>query len=253
MERARELDVALAEGRRLMEVAATTDLDARVPSCPDWSIGELVGHVAWVHRWVTTVLTTPEGERPSRKTVPPSPEGPEVLTWYAEGLGTLDATLRATDPDREVVVFGGTGPARFWSRRMAHENALHRWDIEVAAGLEPAPIAGDVALDGIEEALEVMMPPRFALDEFGPNGETLHLHTTDLDTIDGVGEGDGEWIITFGAEGVEVTHGHAKGDAAVRGTASDLALFVYSRLGVDRLQAFGDDTVATRFQDAAHF
>jgi uncharacterized protein (TIGR03083 family) len=180
-----------------------------------------------------------------------------VLAYYDEGLAALDAALRATDPDRDVVVFGGTGPARFWSRRMAHENALHRWDAEAACG-DPAPIAADVALDSVDEAFAVMMPGRFALDDFGPKGETLHLHTTDLDAVEqasgeGLAEGTGEWILTFGADGVEVAHGHAKGDAAVRGTASDLALFVYSRIAVEALQVFGDDTVATRFQDAARF
>jgi hypothetical protein len=80
---------------------------------------------------------------------------------------------------------------------------------------------------------------RFLLQRLGRavltgSGETIHLHATD-DGIEG-----GEWLLTLASDGVEVEHGHGKGDAAVRAPASDLVLFVWNRIDLDQLEVFGD-------------
>ena len=56
------------------------------------------------------------------------------------------------------------------------------------------------------------------------NGETLHFHRTD---------GDGEWLVRLTPDGPEVERAHAKGDVAVRGSASDLLLARAGRVGLD--------------------
>ena len=43
---------------------------------------------------------------------------------------------------------------------------------------------------------------------------------------------------------IAVTHEHGKGDAAVRGSASDLFVFAWHRGMPDTLQFFGDEAVA---------
>ena len=43
----------------------------------------------------------------------------------------------------------------FWSRRMAHEVAVHRWDAQGAAG-DPSPIERELAVDGIQEVFDLM-------------------------------------------------------------------------------------------------
>ncbi len=63
------------------------------------------------------------------------------------------------------------------------------------------------------------------------NGETIHFHCTD---------GDGEWLARLGPDGARRHAEHAKGDVAARGTASDLLLFLYGRVGADALEVFGD-------------
>ena len=45
---------------------------------------------------------------------------------------------------------------------------------------------------------------------------------------------------------VTVEHGHAKCDAAVRGTAADLHLWLWGRVPPDRLEVFGDPAIAER-------
>ncbi|HEV7888142.1 MAG TPA: hypothetical protein VGO92_11335, partial [Acidimicrobiales bacterium] len=61
-----------------------------------------------------------------------------------------------------------------------------------------------------------------------------HLHATDV---------PGEWLVSFEGGVVDVQRGHAKGDAALRGTASDLFLFLWGRAGPDALEVFGDPAV----------
>lgn len=65
-----------------------------------------------------------------------------------------------------------------------------------------------------------------------PEG-SLHLHRTD---------GDGEWLLTAVDDVLNVVHEHAKGDAAARGTASDLALLVWNRRQ-PTLEVFGNEAV----------
>jgi hypothetical protein len=63
----------------------------------------------------------------------------------------------------------------------------------------------------------------------------VHLHCTDA---------DGEWIVH--ADG-RVERAHAKGDAAMRATASDLVLALYRRVPIDQLDVVGDRAVAEAF------
>jgi len=50
--------------------------------------------------------------------------------------------------------------------------------------------------------------------------------------------------------GLTVTHEHGKGDAAVRGPASQLLLWIWGR-PVSEVQVFGDDAVAAAWQALA--
>jgi uncharacterized protein (TIGR03083 family) len=241
-----------ADGGRLARFDAGR-LEARVPSCPDWSVAQLVAHTSWVHRWVTYVLGLPEGQKPARDAVPQWSEGDgNVVEWYRLGLDTLLDALRSVPPDKPVFTLAGVQPASWWLRRMAHETAIHRWDVEQAvAGEGASPPEGfprQLAADGIEEAFEVMFPRRFDHAGFGGRGQTVHLHGTDSDP-----EVPGEWLVTVTADGTAWQRGHLKGDAAVRGPLSDLYLFVWNRIGPERLDVVGDADLLARWQAAARF
>mgnify|MGYP003341672377 FL=1 len=126
---------------------------------------------------------------------------------------------------------------------MAHETSVHRWDAQHALGTAD-PIDPDLAVDGIDEALETYVAQRFDLAAFGATGQTLHLHATDT---------EGEWMLTMTPDALTWTHGHGKGDTAIRGRAEDLLLFVMSRRGTDGLEVFGDTTLPARWQAAGNF
>ena len=48
--------------------------------------------------------------------------------------------------------------AASWVRRQAHELVVHRMDLEVAAGLRHAPLDTELAEDGVDELLTVIIP-----------------------------------------------------------------------------------------------
>jgi uncharacterized protein (TIGR03083 family) len=215
-----------------LSVAARHDPKAEVPACPGWDVDELLRHVGGAHHNATVIVGERRTERPDRRDPPPHAGS---LDWYETGLAALLDVLRATDPTTPVWTFGADGTAAFWSRRMAHETTIHRVDAEQATGgRTPVPI--ELAVDGIAESLDVFLP-MMAKRRGSPAGGTLHLHVTDA---------EGEWLLRFGEGQVDVEVGHAKGDAAVRGTAEDLELWIWGRAGIDRLEVFGDTTLADR-------
>jgi predicted lipid carrier protein YhbT len=95
-----------------------------------------------------------------------------------------------------------------------------------------------LAADGIDELFAVI--PYWPMEPHPHgDGETVHLHCTDL---------EGEWLVRLVPDGLVVTREHAKGDVAVRGTASDLSLFLYGRVVADALEVFGDAALLANFR-----
>lgn len=71
---------------------------------------------------------------------------------------------------------------------------------------------------------------------------SVHLHCTDA---------DGEWMLERGGDGaVLLDRRHAKGDCAVRGTATALLALVGGAGSLDGLEVFGDTAVAEGFAAA---
>ena len=141
------------------------------------------------------------------------------------GLSALLAVLQETDP--EATAWNWTRSERqtaaFWVRRMTQETAMHRWDAQAAAG-EPDPIVSWLAADGIEEVMTMWLPARRGRAKEAITG-TAHLHAS--------GGTDGqptEWFLEFGPAGtMSYRHAHEKGDAVLRGTASDILLALWGR------------------------
>ena len=69
----------------------------------------------------------------------------------------------------------------------------------------------------------------------------MHLHCTDV---------AGEWFVVDGPDGgLITTREHAKGDCALRGSASDLIFALWRRLPLERIDVIGDAELAARFID----
>lgn len=153
----------LAGSARFAQVLREADPSAPVPSCPDWTALDLARHLTEVHQFWTAVLTTGaltdeqieaiEGAKPEL----PDQLGP-VLDVLAAATKALVAEIDAADPDQPAWTwFEADQSAGFTRRMQAHEATVHRVDAEQAAGLAISPVEEDLALDGIDHVIGVMM------------------------------------------------------------------------------------------------
>ncbi len=230
-----DLLAALArDGKEFAEVAATHSLAGAVPSCPGWTLSDLVWHLGEVHHFWRTIV----GER--RDTwegyeQPPRPADPDLLEFYVDGLEKTVTVLAAAHPQQANWTWSHQRDAGFVMRRMAHETAVHLWDAQQATGRERT-IEASLASDGIDEFLDHFLNADAAAEAVGGS---VHLHCTDV---------PGEWTVRPEAGGgFAVAREHAKGDAALRGPASDLLLVLWRRLPLDTVDVVGDGMVAARF------
>lgn len=227
------------------DAAATPEeaFDQPVASCPGWTVTELLSHLGRTQRWVALALGTSPGEpipRPPRR-----PEGESPTQWLRLSTRIVLDAFDGVDLTDPVTTWAGVQDGRWWLRRMAHETSLHAWDARMARGSVTTGIPADLALDGVQEVLDVFLPLRFDWDAFGPAGETMHLHATDV---------DGEWLVRFQPDGaVEVRREHAKGDVAVRGPASELLLTLWNRGDGTGVEVLGDAAVLERYRAAARY
>jgi len=204
-----------------------------VANCPGWDNLALARHIGRIWHYVS---------RQARSTAPlerggAPADGEDPVVWAADGLTALLLTLTETDPQAEAWNWAPSEPniAIFWFRRMAQETAMHRWDAESATG-DALPIAGWLAADGIEEVMTMWLPRRRGEANEDTVG-TAHLHASDPS------EGHpSEWFVELGPQG-EVTcrHVHEKGDAVLRGAASDILLRLWQR--PSGVEEFGDEAV----------
>ncbi|MGR6916062.1 maleylpyruvate isomerase family mycothiol-dependent enzyme [[Actinomadura] parvosata] len=235
------------EAARLAALAG--DLSVPVPTCPGWTLAELVTHVGQTHRWAAHVLRNRVQERVWSRQVPSGlAEGRSGdADWLLAGAAELLEVLRETDPSMEVWTWGPDKRASWWPRRMLFELVVHRADAELALGADPEIPAG-TAIDGVEEFLHNLSSAAWvtkSLATLGAEGATIHLHASDA---------DGEWTITQGPAGtISWARGHAKGDAAVRGPVSDLLLLLYGRRSPTALTVHGDAALLERWLSAAAF
>jgi uncharacterized protein (TIGR03083 family) len=239
MEHEQYLESLARDSDALADAAAAAGPDTTVPTCPGWTVEDLLRHCASGDRWARVIVETGSREHAPRDLPPDAPSGAGLVPYFRDGARALVDTLAATDPGASVWTFSPADrTARFWYRRRAQETAVHRVDAQWAAGTM-APVDSEPAVDGIDEFLTVFLP-RIAGAITALDAATVHLHCTDT---------EGEWLIVRDGDDLVVTREHAKGDVAARGTASDLMLFLWGRVGADRLQVFGDAAALERFRE----
>ncbi|MCU1460968.1 MAG: hypothetical protein JWO37_1043 [Acidimicrobiales bacterium] len=215
---------------------------APVPSCPGWTVADLARHMGTVHRWAADQVAS----RPDRgsSAVPDQPDDAGLADWITAGADALIATLAAADPADNCWTFAEDNrTVSFWMRRQANETSVHLWDAEAAhAGADgPPPVDAELAADGVDEYLGTMLRRLRSRGGAEAAGETYHFHRTD---------GPGEWFVVFpSAGGAIVTAEHAKADVAVRGSASDLVLWLWRRVPDGRVDAVGDISRLARWPE----
>jgi uncharacterized protein (TIGR03083 family) len=157
---ASRLMVCLADEYALLRAAVSAAPDvAPVPSCPGWTAADLVAHVTEVY--LHKAETMLRGEWPTPW--PPDLSGEEPLAALDRSYAELVTEFAARAPDEYALTwYEPDQSVGFWIRRMAQETVIHRVDAELAAGLPVTPAAADLALDGVDEGLKVMLAYDFA-------------------------------------------------------------------------------------------
>ncbi len=225
------LQIFDAEHEVFIAACEAAGMDAEVPSCPGWKVGDLVYHMYEVqygwHRLTAERLDSFESIK-----FPVRPGDDHLISMLRGEHAAFAALLAAFDPESPLWTWTGPQTLGWLQRRMAHEIAVHRVDAQFAGG--PAtPILAELASDGVDEFLEF-----FLNDRMGPVAGSVHLHCTDV---------PGEWMVSDRTGRFEVIREHAKGDCAIRGTASDLLLALWRRRPVTACELIGDDELAQRF------
>lgn len=228
-------------GVGLADAAERAGLDARVPTCPDWSVRDLLGHLGQVHRWAGNFVAT--GRTDAGLELEDVPSDSELLSWFREGHARLVDAINAAPADLECWSFlPAPSPLAFWARRQAHETTIHRADAESAAGnsldVDPA-----LAVDGIDELLLGFYARKRGRLVADP-ALTLGIRATDA-------RPDDAWSVVIGPEGRDVTRGEAGGECVVSGTASDLYQFVWNRRDRSAVTVDGDPAVLDLWQEKA--
>lgn len=242
-EHERYCDRVYAEIERFATVVRDADPAGPVPTCPDWTLGDLVRHTGVIHRWAAAMVRDLAPRRYMRDEldlgVPDDPR--DYSNWLAAGGGRLAETLRAGDPDAAMWAWGADQRVRFWSRRMLHETTVHRCDAELAMGAEPE-IGPDVAVDGVDEFLINLRHAAY----FAPNvekiegqGETLVFRATDRNVQWRVVLDPGSFTWGRAASGADDDE---RANVLVRGSSVDLYLLLWGRrtYGEQRYAVSGD-------------
>jgi uncharacterized protein (TIGR03083 family) len=152
MDDSRYLECLAADYGDLRDAAAAVELSVPVPTCPGWTMGDLVFHVAEVYLHKVTVMRT--GEWPEQWP-PPGTDQEAGLPLLGRAYGELIAEFSARQPsDATSTWYDPDQTVAFWIRRMAQETVVHRIDAELAAGLPVTAVPDDLAVDGVDEVLK---------------------------------------------------------------------------------------------------
>jgi uncharacterized protein (TIGR03083 family) len=207
--------------------------DAPVPTCPGWTVRDLLAHQGMVHRWATAVVL---GDDPAAiDDTALEAEGraaADPVGWLLDGASPLVDALDAAPDDLAVMTFlKEAPPARaFWARRQCHETTVHALDA-LSATVDRPLAATDVwlsealAVDGIDELLVGFWQRRTK----GPRSETPYTAAVL------VTEGPA-WLLDVSDQAPvtrrrEAGAGIPAGAATLRGSARDLYLALWNRGG----------------------
>jgi len=216
------------------EACDVAGLTTRVPSCPDWNVADLLWHLIEVHDFWRTIVAERKDDWQGYEQ-PPRPVDEGLPGMYRNGRARLVAALGSVDAATPVWTWSDDKTAGFVIRRMAQETAVHLWDAAQAADVVN-PVEADLASDGIDEFLTHFLAD--TADGAEPVGGSVHIHCTDV---------PGEWTVRERDGGFDVAREHAKGDCAIRGTASDVLLALWRRVPLSACDVVGDADVAARF------
>lgn len=224
-------------------VMAAPGLDAPVPTCPEWTLNDLVRHLGEVHRfWAAAVEAGPADAEPDMSTSQGTQSAPEereaLLAWSAESTRQLLDTLREAGPDRGCWTWWGETRSPQTSgavaRHQVQEVMVHTHDAQIIGGT-PQPLPADAALDGVDEFLTTCCEGSDPWPHEPP--AVIDFHAAD----------GRSWRLSLSGDGTRTTRLPAPEPvpadvafASARGTAEELVLLLYGRTSIESVRLDGD-------------
>lgn len=233
----------LRSAAALADDVAAAGPDAVVPTCPDWTVADLVGHLGVVHRWATAAVGVEPSAAPEPREDAVPADAAELPDWLTSGAAALTARLAELPDDAPGLRFlaDPPPPRQFWARRQCHETTIHRVD-GLAARLGRVPTAAevdlptDLALDGLDELLTGFLPRR-----------RTTLRTDEVVRIL-VRPDDSplRWTVTLSPEPPTVVRAEGDHDVVFACSAARLYLGLWNR--GDEITVRGDDLALDRWR-----
>ena len=237
MDIAEHISALAAEGRMLAEAAEAAGPDAKVPTCPDWTVADLLRHTAGVHRWAAAIVSQALKE-PGNDEEYFTTKG-DPVSEYVDAHAALVAALSQAPDHLDCFAFLPAPSAKaFWARRQCHEASIHRADADAAAGTATSYSSAH-ASDGIDELLIAFLPrPSSRLKATEP--WSICVVTTDTDAA---------WTVRVSDEMPHCERTRTQSDVLVEGTASDLYRFLWNRRDEVGLDISGDESKLVEWRE----
>jgi uncharacterized protein (TIGR03083 family) len=217
------IDAIDIDGELLASAAEAASMDASIPTCPGWTVRDLLKHITYVHSWAGGYVAGAVTERIKRLSeediLQSASDDSSAIARFRDGYHALARTLAAAPPDLNCWTFlEAPSPLIFWARRQAHETAIHRVDVELARGaVSSFPAA--FAADGIDELL-MGFARRGKRELVADTRRTLAIHADDVGA---------SWAVRFAPDGGEVERTAGTADCTVTGPAAALYLLLWNR------------------------
>lgn len=200
---------------RIAELISAENSNARVPSCPEWTLMDLVAHIGEVQSFWANCIRERNATAPWQGEVA-KPDSPRDSGKWLRAQTRLLIDAIETTP--------GVSPCWTWwgdpltalavARHQVQEAEVHRWDAELAVST-PSPIPVEIAIDGIPEFLHVH---RDAIHKL----KLSHIQLSETDS-------NGSWDVNESQVDT----------VSISGTASDIVLFLFGRLPINQLSVAG--------------
>ncbi len=213
-------------------------LKEQVPACPGWDVAEVLWHVAGVFEHKVRLMA--DNAWPD----PWPPEwgfgDDEEIAFLQSAKTHLFEEFARHQIGEQTQTFGADTTIAFWVRRMACEIVIHRLDGEQAHG-ETTAIPDDIALDGIDEVLQVMLA--------GPWWQERVQTDHPVDAVVAVEASGHRWVCDVQRTAVTVTADTSRPAAVtISGDPEAVLVWLWGRTGDNAVTTSGDATTAGEFR-----
>ena len=259
-------DALQRESARFVSVLAEVPPGARVPTCPDWDVDDLLWHltdVQWFWGEIVqrrAAMAEDAGEHPTRPT-----DRAGLLAMFAQVSARLQDQLVATPAQTPVWMWAREHrTVGYIARRQAHEAMIHRLDAELTAGVSRLPLDPALAADGVDEMLRIMASDGPEGAELRPEQPESWWRIVASDAVAPAGDGDRSWLMQPARlvgidpddgpvdEATVLTTSVDDGRAVavtITGSAADLDCLVWSRPPLGEVRRDGDPAALAAFGD----